>query len=297
MVCNRRLSIVTWNVNGLSEKLKDDEFIRIISNNDMICLTETWTSVQSNIKLKGYKSVHRIRHKHRRKGRRSGGIIFYYHKRLSIGIKEIPKTHEDLLWLKLDSNFFGFKNDLYLCVTYLKPHAINTQNSACLQLEKDICRFSKCGQIVLSGDFNARTGIMNDFVINDDIDKYIDTGNDYSVDSLKYNRSRQNMDGKLNSQGRALLDLCKAAGLRIINGRKMGDLLGEYTCIKPNGKSVVDYFIMSKELMSYCQYIQIGDITYLSDHTPVKTLLKCNIDIGMEKCESTPLKKIYNRFI
>ena len=76
MVCNRRLSIVTWNVNGLSEKLKDDEFIRIISNNDMICLTETWTSVQSNIKLKGYKSVHRIRHKNRRKGRRSGGIIF-----------------------------------------------------------------------------------------------------------------------------------------------------------------------------------------------------------------------------
>ncbi len=113
-----RLNLLSWNVWGLSKKLHDSEFIDILKENDIICLTETWTSVQSNIKLASYVPIHRIRKKRRKKGRRSGGIILYYKQYLKPGITELPKTHEDLLWVKLHAKMFGFRQDLYLCTVY-----------------------------------------------------------------------------------------------------------------------------------------------------------------------------------
>ncbi len=125
------LRTITWNVHGLSKKLNDHDFTSILLEYDIIGLTETWTSTRSNInKLHGYDKFHHYRHKGKKRGRPSGGILIYFKKALKPGISKIPQTHEDLLWIKLDKHFFGLKRHLYYCVVYVKPNSDKLANSA-----------------------------------------------------------------------------------------------------------------------------------------------------------------------
>ena len=84
MTVSTRLKLISWNVWGLGKKLKDSEFVDILTQNDIVCLPETWTSVQSNVKIRQYENIHRYRLKRRRKG----GILVYYKKSLKAGILE-----------------------------------------------------------------------------------------------------------------------------------------------------------------------------------------------------------------
>ena len=52
---------------------------------------------------------------------------------------------------------------------------------------------------------------------------------------------RNCIDKVCNTQGQGLLNLCVASQLRILNGRFMGDYLGNFTCHKSYGASTVDY--------------------------------------------------------
>jgi hypothetical protein len=54
-----------------------------------------------------------------------------------------------------------------------------------------------------------------------------------------------------NNRGKQLLEFCVTTKLRILNGRVIGDLFGKYTCHKPTGSSVVDYIILSEELLTH----------------------------------------------
>ena len=96
----------------------------------------------------------------------------------------------------------------------------------------------------MQGDFfNAYTNTKPDFVVNDD-SRYPDSlDQDYFVDNPT---PRNNMDIKpLNNSGKLLLNLCKETSLKILNGRKIGDTFGKYTCRTYNGCSVVDYTLIS----------------------------------------------------
>ena len=66
-----------------------------------------------------------------------------------------------------------------------------------------------------------------------------------------YLPSRSNEDKIINQQGKALIELCKAVDLKIINGRYGDDRdIGSYTCYKYNGKSTVDYVLLSPLLLN-----------------------------------------------
>ncbi|CAC5411769.1 unnamed protein product [Mytilus coruscus] len=52
---------------------------------------------------------------------------------------------------------------------------------------------------------------------------------------------RVNQDNTLNTLGNKLLELCSSSGLRILNGRFLGDSLGYFTYICNTGFSTVDY--------------------------------------------------------
>ena len=86
------------------------------------------------------------------------------------------------------------------------------------------------------GDFNARTGNESDTINPDKSDELFD------INFTSPPPARNSRDTDLDQRGKDLLDLCKSADLHIVNGRKTGDLFGDFTCIKYNGNSVVDYF-------------------------------------------------------
>ena len=48
-----------------------------------------------------------------------------------------------------------------------------------------------------------------------------------------------------NNNGKLLLNFCKEARLRILNGRTIEDLNSKYTCTTYNGSSVVDYTLVN----------------------------------------------------
>ena len=81
------LKIASWNVNGLSGKIKlgnvyCNEMRDLIRSFDIVGLVETWTTVQSNIKLPGYSHLSKHRRKRCKKGRPSGGLVLYYRKKI-----------------------------------------------------------------------------------------------------------------------------------------------------------------------------------------------------------------------
>ena len=59
----------------------------------------------------------------------------------------------------------------------------------------------------------------------------------------------------------------------ILNGRTIGDIIGDITCIKWNGVSTVDYSIASPELCELTQYFKVKPFTIFSDHKPIETAI------------------------
>ena len=120
----------------------------------------------------------------------------------------------------------------------------------------------------ISGDFNARTSNVNDYVT---VYSGFDFLNDF-IESDPNRMIRQNPDGCLNNFGRRLIDLCKTTGLLIMNGRIIGT--EKYTCQRPNGASVIDYVICDRHAKRQIGYFEVTDTCTISDHCALKFGIK-----------------------
>ena len=110
--------------------------------------------------------------------------------------------------------------------------------------------------------------------------------NDQSQFSFGLTR-RNSFDNELNNHGKRLLEICKSADLRILNGRVSGDSLGRTTFHGKTGVSVVDYVICDQNLFSHFKSFIVKKPTYLSDHSPLVTWL----NIGTKICNQDAFPK------
>ena len=134
------------------------------------------------------------------------------------------------------------------------------------------------------GDLNSRTGVVNDFIENDNVD-HIPMSFAFIEDCKYIDRSSQDLKVTHCTYGKQLIDLCISASLKIVNGRMIGDTQGKYTCHKYNGSSVVDYFISDHATFSQIRYLKVHDlIGCLSDH--------CKLSFGNAVSVKSPLKNI-----
>ena len=300
------LHIGVWNINGYLHKgyvkFDDPRFINLINNKDIICLVETHCSLENCLSLPGYHAVHLIRPKSTKAVKFSGGLSVYVKKELKSGVKFLEHQTNDYIWLKLSKSFFSLQEDIYLCFMYNPPE--NSSYTKSLDkdyfeiLENDIIKYSSLGKILLAGDLNSRTGQSLDFIRDDEID-YLPLSNDYEADATILTRHSQ--DNVVCSRGSVLNDICTQTGLRILNGRCRGDMLGQFTCHTPRGSSVVDYFIMSQKLLHYVKFFHVnkfyGD---LSDHCQISVMLKIRCkgkEIDSDMCLSDlPIKYRWDQF-
>lgn len=80
---------------------------------------------------------------------------------------------------------------------------------------------------MLCAELNARTSSEVDFILNDS-PRYLPWLDSYkSDDNIKLRKSH---DSVLDERGKELNDLCITHQMRIVNGRRIGDLLGNFTC-------------------------------------------------------------------
>ena len=272
-----------WNIEGLNisstlPKLDDPRLLNKIKEHDIFCIAETHCDERQNINIQGYKCVQVCRPKSKKINRCFGGIAVLYKENLQEGIR-IIETRKDYLWLKLSKSYFGLSKDMYVCLAYIPP-----ENSAFYKsrgentisnIEKDLMKYNTLGHTLLVGDLNARTNLELDFIENDH-NNGVRNNTFYIADKNIIGRNSEDT-GASCTRGKALVELCISAQMRIMNGRCLGDSGGRYTCYKYNGCSVVDYVITNESNMRYVLYMQVKDFEGdMSDHCCLSWAIRSN---------------------
>ena len=298
-----KLKVCSWNIQGLlnrelGNKLNFPEVLDVIKPNDIICITETHADEKQVIEVKDFKSFSVIRPKTRGAKRNSGGITVLIRNSICKGVtveksKVLPY---DVVWLKLNKKYFMCNQDIFIAVAYMSPenssYAMRQQSDTFDLLELEIARYMSKGEIILTGDLNARTSDKIDYLVNDD-NLYTPTPNDYLPDKKMATRSSQDMN--MNGYGRKLIDLCKQSGLRILNGRTFGDINGKFTCHEYGGSSVVDYCVTQSNYIDNIEYFKVGDwLGHISDHCNIFFGIKLNVcQQERSNIKITPLPNSY----
>ena len=173
------------------------------------------------------------------------------------------------------------EEDIYVCSVYIPPsnskYFSKTEKDPYDELQAQILHYSRFGKIILMGDFNAEKGSLSDSTENGLLNDFQLTGDsdqtDIHLGNEKFGKLHS-LDQNINKYGRSLINICSSNGLSILNGRTRRDLLGRYTCYKPNGASVVDYAIASNDLMKYVTYFSVLPLNFYSCHCPIAFALK-----------------------
>ena len=292
------INIGYWNTNKLiskhCNKLHDKYFIDSIEKCDIIGLSETKCD-PSLIHVDNYIVSHFSRKKSKNHKQEYGGLAILVNKKVRKGVKFLNNTCSEYQWLKLDQTFFGLRDNLFVCFVYIPPSNSTFYNDKSVDilssLNDDISIYKDKGQIMLFGDFNARTGNLLDFVSYDDNDEYVPLSDDYECDKIKNVRSSK--DFKVCTRGKELLELCISSRMRILNGRTFGDFSGSFTSFQYNGNSVIDYSMASEEFLQNILYFHVDNpILRLSDHSKISARLICDVKytINNKPLQDFPLK-------
>lgn len=165
-----------------------------------------------------------------------------------------------------------------------------------IELEmQELCSDDK--HVILTGDFNARTGTSSEFfdienAKNDQFEEIFDNMKD-DLTFLSNKTERNNEDKYQNAYGKMLLEMCKANKMLIVNGRIGDNLSGRLTC---KGSSTVDYFLCDYSTYKYVSNMRVLEQSKLfSDiHTPIILYLNLqrNTNAAVSQLKVDCLEKI-----
>ena len=279
------LRIIQWNVEGINStlygnKLMNEQFQNTVLGHDIIALTETQCGEDTPVSLPGYYIFRSTREKHTQAKKYSGGIAVGVKNNIKPAITQVSSRSKDIIWLRLQNNYFNLPNDMIIGVVYISPanstYTKSLSETVWAVLEDELTQFNNNEQILITGDFNAHTACLPHYITNDD-DKFTPVSDNYIADTDRVLHIRANMDEKVCAYGNQLLELCKMTKMRILNGRKLGDVKGALSCHKYNGSSTVDYFISDDILYNEICYMQVHDwMPLLSDHCPISMCMNVN---------------------
>ena len=270
--------------------IDDPDFLHLVDDFDILYFSETWQNSDKPFNIQGYESicVPRSESLHSRRGH--GGVCLMYKHALKHGITISEICDSGSIWVKLDHSFFGFENDLYICLLYIPPsnslyYYYNDVGLFDL-LEANIQKYSNLGSVGIVGDLNARCGLKSDVLeMNDCLDEFIspsfiDICNDvYDVPQ------RCSMDKTVNVSGNRLLDICLSSDLRIVNGRLGDDAgTGSFTFMSSKGKSLIDYVIMSSNVFHLIEDFIVHDLYSFSGNVPIQV----NFKVGLKPEPAKP---------
>ena len=285
--------ILGLNVCGLKSKLNNGIFDDYAKNYDILCLSETKLGQINDIDFSGttLEDYHCFIKEKTCNTHKYGGVHglcmlvknnIVNHSKPVTGVKS-----PYVLWRKFNKEAFGLSciiGSVYLpCGN--PTHKDNTMFDTIyddisymkLKLKLPIC---------LIGDMNSRTGNLDDTL---DFEREV-IGNSETNDYAEYlcemnffdetniiNKRRVNADKITNDNGKALINLCKANNVIIVNGRTGSDRnKGDITFKGHNGSSTIDYCIISPDIIPHIQDFQVDILDKnLSDkHSPIILTLK-----------------------
>ena len=282
------------NVCGLKRRVQFPEFCETLSDLDILCVTETKLDPTDIISIPGYGFLSQERKQ--KCIRSSGGIAVIYNSLLEGKLKIVPTDSDYIMWLRLDQSLFNIEEDLILGVLYIPPaqsRFLNEDEYFCLETEiTSMCSLSS--YICLTGDMNARTSELCDFItadqtivdfMNFDQETLSFFDKSEELDKININKYRVSQDSMVNSNGNKLIDICINNHLFILNGRFGKDkVLGKCTF---RDQSLIDYTICSINAIKLLTDFEVFDSdSLLSDG---HSLLKWSVCANLEnKKQDTP---------
>ena len=190
---------------------------------DIICLQET----KGPVKIPEYKAINSTRPDSKYT---SGGVAILFKHSIARGISQYhTKLSSDAVITKLSKKFFNTKVDYYVVNYYVSPHNSpyrkRMTNDPWATLDEILSDLQGKGEIILCGDFNARTGTHADYILD----------SEYTQNNLPFDlcspgttyRDRNNSDKITNTSCDDLIDIAIGHDLQILNGRTLGDILGK----------------------------------------------------------------------
>ena len=235
-----------------------------------------------------YYPLNRKKDNIKQKGGPRGGIGIFIKNDLKEHVKiRYDLSCENFIWCKMSKKYFGFHDDLYIGVVYFPPESSTREkkiNKDHFSQLKNTTQTLNSEQVILMGDFNARTKDLEDVLVGEKDEGDLDEVDFFST----IDTHRANQDQFINYHGRQLAEYCIATRSYIANGRTIGDLRGKYTCHQSRGSSTVDYAIINERLKNHVQNFQVLDPNTGSDHSAIK--LKLSLPTKL-KTKNDSLKK------
>ena len=274
------------NIEGsLCKKLHHADVQKLINSTHIFAIQETWLLPGEQINFPNYNHFKSNRKPKKKAKRGSGGLAVLFKTELEKGItREKSRDEKHIIWIKCDAIFFGLQNDVYIAAAYYPPkystsnsHESNPQENDNIfkKLEQDIHKYSTRGNICIMGDFNSRIANLNEnFIVNNPFP--INEESDCDENIKEYTKKRNSEDLKKNSYGKLLLKLCNENKLLTLNGRKIGDTTGCFTCHRYNGSSVVDLCICDPHFYNSISSFKVLPHPWYSDHCPIVTTISTN---------------------
>lgn len=258
--------VAFWNVAGLGKK--DRNFWKGLRDWDVVVMSETWVDEKGWGKIKsrlpdGYVWESQPAFKRNRKGRAIGGMV--------MGIRKEVIERE----LKIESGKEGVmvgrviqgKEKWRIVGVYASGGIEKTLQNIGQWVEgkeEDI-------KTIIGGDLNARTGWEGGGVVMEE--------EDFRSEGKRLRKSK---DGKINKEGRRLIEFLEERGWGILNGCTNGDEEGEYTFTGGKGCTVIDYVLGDEEVRDKIRCFKVGDKVD-SDHHPVEVVIEGEVKRKRER--------------
>ena len=151
--------------------LNGGEFIDTVTQFDIVGLVETHCGPQEELSLDGYHIYQNHRPKTKAATRYFGGIAVCIRNSIRQGIKVLPTSSTEIMWLRLCKRFFNLPSDLFIAMVYISPNgtSYSSRREDIFEiLETDLAKYTQLGICLLCGDFNARTGCESDYCLDAD---------------------------------------------------------------------------------------------------------------------------------
>ena len=219
--------------------------------------------------------------KSNRGGRNMAGVIVFVKTSLALKYTRIFNDFKFGVFLKFDNFPLGNQcKFLVLACVYIPPDGsplYDRVGSSVIELLENELISSQITtgntDIVLCGDFNARTGELQENVHTSSNVPEMQEFED--ILSCKVTKSRVSTDKTVNRLGREFINLLRTYDLYIVNSRIGEDInTGDYTYIDTRGCSVIDYFICSAGVFESIANFKI-ECNGLLKHLPLQMILKC----------------------
>jgi hypothetical protein len=130
--------------------------------------------------------------------KKSGGIVIIHKSKLENCLSFIQRESQFVQWVIISNVAFDLQNDSILGCVFVPQEGSKYSNSESFdEIEKELIALSKDSNMysAIVGDFNAKTGTLNDFIITDE--RLLDLFNfDCDNDVLSYMLDYENLENQ-----------------------------------------------------------------------------------------------------